>query len=426
MKIKIRANSVFGAFPLILVFFFSIDTVLFGTNDSSAMKLVSRGVTVTAIIIILIDSVFRKKKLKFKTRIIPAFIIMSVILIFSGIVNGDGAEVYLSRYLFFFTAFVVVNHYKFSEYVNVYLGFIFIISIAALLMQIVAFVYPRALLSLPSVVNTQGFVFNTAVISSVDQRYIGVSVVRASSIFWEPGAYSIYLTFALIIELFFRTKVRFSFVFVFLAALIVTFSTTGYLAVAFIMLAFIFSRGKDVSGRWIRYVFIGIIVVMIALVFIFENSVIRTVVFDKLTRQSGSASTRYSSIFNGMAVAFEHPLLGASGQTQEYMSYYVNSAGNLFSSAGTSITNTVVGQFASYGLIFGSIFLIGTISFAKHLSKGYLEWILLTASIMVMYSGERFFSMFPFVWMFYGIAYLGFGTFTGELHCNNLKQPVSI
>lgn len=414
MKLRINKRVILNRIPIILLLFFSIDTILFGTNKMIAMKWISRGVTVIALILLFAGLIVSKRSLRINRRIFPIFLIMSVIMITSSLVNGDGVEAWATRYLFFLTGYIVANICGFMDFVDTFINFVFVISIFALLMQAVALTFPRLILELPSVVNTQDQVFKTMILSSVEARYFGVSIIRASSIFWEPGAYSVYLTFALIFELFIKRSTRFVYVFVYIAALLVTFSTSGYLAVAAVMLGFVFSSRHTLADNRIRIVFIAMLGLLIAMTFFFENSTIRTLVFDKLTRESSSVDTRYSSVFNGMAVALEKPLLGVAGQTEQYMAHYVNAVGNKFSTGGVSITNTVVGQFASYGFIFGGLFVIGTISFAKHISKNLLEMAFLLLAILITYTGERFFSMFPFLWMFYGLKDSGFFSLCDE------------
>ena len=61
-------------------------------------------------------------------------------------------------------------------------------------------------------------------------------------------------------------------------------------------------------------------------------------------------------------------------------------------------------KFAPYGCIFGSLFLVGTIKFMKHLSSSFLLWLILVLAIVMGYMGERFYSFIPFVFMFYGFV----------------------
>ena len=66
------------------------------------------------------------------------------------------------------------------------------------------------------------------------------------------------------------------------------------------------------------------------------------------------------------------------------------------------LTNTLVMQFATFGLIFGALFLIGTSKFfLNEKSKFKLPVRLgLIIMLMLLYTGEVFYSFLPFVFVF--------------------------
>ena len=229
-------------------------------------------------------------------------------------------------------------------------------------------------------------------------------LIRSEGIFWEPGAYSIYLVFAMIFQLFVLEKPNYKRIALYIFCLIITFSTTGYLSIMVLIIGFLLSNRSSLLSKKLKYIFIILALLLIVGLIIFDTTIIYDTVFSKLTNGTSGATTRYSSFFNGMRVAFDHPLFGVASDSQKYMAEYVFSNRSIFNNGGTAITNTVVAQFASYGLVFGSLFLIGTIRYFFCISKTKIESFFLCLTIMMAYFGEKFYSFIPFIFVFYGLC----------------------
>ena len=125
-------------------------------------------------------------------------------------------------------------------------------------------------------------------------------------------------------------------------------------------------------------------------------------IFAKIQNQSSGAVTRYSSLYNGMKVALDHPLFGVASNTEMYMREIINANDAKFTNGGVIITNTIVGQFACYGVIYGLMYCFGLFKFCKKINNGKFLWISILLAIAACFSGERFFSYFAYVWMLYG------------------------
>ena len=397
--------------PLIILLFTSVDTLLFGTNSDIRFLFVPRILGV--IFILLLPLLYSKsiKKIYINTHDIIYIIVMVLIILVSGIINTESIETLLSRLIVIILAYVITHTYSQKQYAEIFDLFIFVVSIFAIISEILTYILPGIILRLPVVTNTVNHSFYTLGIIEMESTEVNNIFVRSNGIFWEPGAFAIYLIFALILQLFVLEKSNVKRIIVYIFCIIITFSTTGYLSLGVLFFAFIVSKKSNYLSKKIKILFGLFAIALIVFCIFFDMSLLYDSVFKKLTSGTSGATTRYSSFYNGMRVAFDHPLFGVSSNTSFYMREYVFSTDSIFRNGGTSITNTIVGQFASYGLLFGSLFVFGTFKFLYNCTYSKLEWALLSLTVFMAYFGEKFFSFFPFVFVFYGLLNNKAGTY---------------
>ena len=389
------------AWPLYLLLFTSVDTVLFGTNSNKLFLYVPR--IIDALAIILLPVLIRKAlvlKINFRTNVFPLF--MTMIMVVSGLYNNQPFETFISRCIFLLTGYIISVSYTQQEFFQIFDNFINFVSKIAIIVEIISYVAPSIIMKLPIITNTAGLSFYTFFFGCQAEFNINEPLKRALGIFWEPGAYAIYLVIAIMIQLFCLDKTNYKRVLLYTACVFLTFSTTGFLSLGALYIVFVLSNRSDaISNKAKKWVLVFALLVFI-LTALGNFSFINEKVFDKITNGTSGATTRYSSIFNGMRVALDHPLLGVCNDSHEYMQEYVFAQDSKFNNGGLTITNTIVGQFVCYGSIFGMMFVIGTYQFIKKNSAGFKERLLLFIVFAMLYSGERFFSFFPFIFVFYG------------------------
>ena len=59
-------------------------------------------------------------------------------------------------------------------------------------------------------------------------------------------------------------------------------------------------------------------------------------------------------------------------------------------------------QFATFGMIFGIIYLVNTVKYFTKQNWNWLCRIGLLVTLMLLYCGETFYSFLPFIFVFYG------------------------
>jgi hypothetical protein len=385
--------------PLTILFFTSTDTVMFGTNLNKMLLYVPR---VIGVCFVLLGLFVFKDKIKFQIKMVASLILFFIIAVFSAIYNDMDFATIASRLISVIVAFFIATFYSKKQYINVFNKVVYFIAIVAIITEIIAYVAPSLFDLFPTVVNTANYSFSYFFIGSMRHSFLGEIFIRAGGIFWEPGAFATYIVIALMFELFFVEKTKTKRLVVYALTLLLTFSTTGYIAFAFLMIVFIFSTNFNKTKN---KAFLGALFVGLLLILLFENNPIYEMVFAKIKNNNNTSVVRYSSLINGMEIAFDHPLLGiGSNNIREYMIEY--STKSIFNfGSNPMLTNTLVRQFATFGLIFGALFLFGTLKFfLNEKSKFRLPVRLgLFIALMLLYTGEAFYSFLPFVFVFYGL-----------------------
>lgn len=385
---------------LAIILFTSVDTILFGTNGNRIMNYVPRVVAIIGILILLPRYLIKDKKLYVCTT-------MLMIVILSNLSNGSDTTTLVSRFLFILLAYAIVSSNEMTSFFRVFDWFMYIISIFALMIELLAYVLPGIVRQLLIITNTSGLQFYSCGFASVISGYIGTtSLIRASGIFWEPGAFSIYLVIALMVQLFILEFTNLKRLVVYLVCLVLSFSTTGMIAGAMLFFTFTFSgKIKGKSNSIIRGMSVIAIVFSIMFMIFGQESPMYQLLFGKIINSESTARTRYASFIVPFSILLDYPFLGVGGgKIGELMHIYALNFGGWLQ-ASNMCTNTLSYQFGAYGLIFGLLFVIGTWKFCKNISFGKKTIALgLFITFFLAYFGENFFSFFSYLFVFYGFS----------------------
>src|SRR5690606_563550 len=123
------------------------------------------------------------------------------------------------------------------------------------------YLVPELVIFLPKIVNEMGQTFIYFIFGGGMVRFIGRGqIFRSSSIFWEPGAFSIYICLALYFELFVIKNKSLKRIIVLILSLITTFSTTGYIVFMFMIVIFLFKKQKFNYINHLRFLTLLIVI----------------------------------------------------------------------------------------------------------------------------------------------------------------------
>lgn len=234
---------------------------------------------------------------------------------------------------------------------------------------------------------------------------------RNSSIFFEPGAYQVFLNTALFMLFFARTKFSVNrwrvYVLILLTALLTTFSTTGYLIFAVVLgLVLVKSAVISTSGK---LTIIGLILTAIVLLSTQFQHVILEKMGDYLDVGdiTDRSNLRSFDALVDMEIFNKH-VFGVGFNEYTKM---VSSIGLI--AEGQTSSNGITRTLAIYGLPF-SLFLFGSYFFAlrRLLGKG-LESIAAFMMLAMFLVGESYFVFSPFCLAIIAAAFLYHGLEAG-------------
>lgn len=199
-----------------------------------------------------------------------------------------------------------------NKFVNIYIDIIYLISLICLILWFICLFQPglsalKSIASLFPLLGWDNIENNTNVVTTLYIYSIPLDnegLIRNSGPFWEPGRFTIYITLALAINLFyFKERITSKKNTVFILTNITTFSTTGYVATAVLFIGYIlFSNLK--KGYKILFS-----VVLLTVVYYVGQLDFMT---EKIAEQSADDSSwsRFGAIAYHWAQIMQSPMIG--------------------------------------------------------------------------------------------------------------------
>jgi hypothetical protein len=256
------------------------------------------------------------------------------------------------------------------------------------LISIIGFILAAAIQKIdfiPVISNSAGVRFSFLFFTNIP--HFVYMIPRNYGPFWEPGVFQSYLFAALFLVLFVKKDlVRFDAV-LFIAAIITTFSTTGIIVLGIILAAYLISSSKGSRTQIKLLIFsLGILSILIVV----SNINIWNALFSKLKEgiDNSSLAARWYSITQAFQSFIREPLLGV-GIKQFTLDKNVFSA--LIPGQGALLgINTLMVQFAIFGLAPGLFYLIMLYRFIRTNTNGLLASLLVFTGFVVILSSENF------------------------------------
>lgn len=392
-----RSNPSKGLIILLLVMLYtSTDTLIFGTNINNAYLYVPRFMGFAMFAVALVK--WNEKSENYSDFFL--LLLMSVIILVSGVINHALYKTTFSRLISVLAAYAITCQFSQRKFIEIFDDFVFYVSVVAVVVEILTYLAPQLVQMFPAVTNTAKHINYTIFFGATSKDNIGRDFARASGVFWEPGAYAVYLVLALMFQFHYfeqRNKKRTA---LYILCLVLTFSTTGM--IGFAMLILVSTIRKKENANEGKFLYILLIAMLLALYFMGKDTDLYNMIFGKMEDGgNSSAQTRYNALFTGLKVAWSNPLFGvSSNKMEDMMTQLRNNA--MFASSSNSNTNTISYYLAAFGIPFGSFLIFGTYKMMYKISKSYIVAAGLFATLFLLYCGEMFYSFLPFTLMFYG------------------------
>ena len=387
---------------LYLLLYTSVDTVLFGTNSSYVFNLVPRFVAIIVIIILML-----KKPMAFihvRKGEIVALLIMCLTVVLSGVTNSTAMPTIVTRIIMIYVAYCVTKTYKLKEFIEIFISFMYYVCLVAIFFEIIAYIIPNIIYKLPVVVNTASKAYATLGVGSISFSTLNSALKRANGIFWEPGAFSIYCSIAIIFALFYKKKINRKHIVIIFIGFLLAFSTTGTISMCVFLTFWILSNDKvSTQNSHKKELLICCLMVITCFIIWGEALGIHDLIFGKITNGESTSVTRIASVVNSIQIIKDYPFLGiGQNNMREFMAIYASNTVGFELGANPMNTNTTLFYFASYGIFFGIIFVIGLFKLSKKIGHTLFMGIGIFTTIILLFCGETFYSFFPFLLVFYG------------------------
>ncbi len=235
---------------------------------------------------------------------------------------------------------------------------------------------------LPTVVNRRGSSYYTIFISNVPVRRTAGFMTKLRGPFWEPGPFASYICFSLALEFFAAKKKDVKYIVLLLVSLALTFSTTGYLALALVLGALVFRENNKTNHTWMKVGVCALIILMVLLMIYSES--LNNKLFSKIYEENESFLGRKNCFTANLMIIKAHPIFGVGvtkGATliEEYMR-------SLGSRRAVSNLNTVLSNFTIFGLACGLYFAIKVIRFCFVIGNTKISRLFLLIASMIILS----------------------------------------
>lgn len=324
-----------------------------------------------------------------------AIVFLITIILFDIIINNDfNFSHYWGLSMLIISSAIVSITISLEDFCEYYNKIIFWLSLISIPFFLLGYFFPHIVGSFPTINyllndGTTGYKNGLLYLYRYDPRLsFQTGFIKNNSIFWEPGAYQGLLNLALIFEIKAQNSNRFRLL-VYTICLITTFSTTGILCGMLILIAALLLK-KNRQKFNINLSTVLIILIFLVVILSFNANII----FGKLFAGNASYSSfleRYSGTINDINIFNNSNFLGIG-----YTKFGLQSLGS---------SNGITSTFAQYGLIFGSIVLIGLVSFIFKITKETFEIIIFSLVFIIILTTESF-MIKP---LFFSLMFYGFG-----------------
>lgn len=237
-------------------------------------------------------------------------------------------------------------------------------------------------------------------------------VVRNYGMFWEPGAFSVFLCIALFFELIKSKNLKLTRIIIISITILTTKSTLGIIAVILLYLIYFIRNPIAFTGKNRKLLFCVVFAIIILLFFIPHD--FYSEIFDKLYKLdnygnvNSSMQTRLNAVYYMLNAFFNSAGFGIGIENYLYIQEtYCNDMA----------TATMANWLAIYGILWGGICICGYLRYFLKSFKFSFSAILILIFAVLLLATENFL-MNPFI---YALIFYGLGEKQNEklsLYCN--------
>lgn len=245
-------------------------------------------------------------------NIIPLYFII-LILIFNTFINIDKGikfDSFIALSIVCFALAFIQDFIKKEMFIDIYIKIMIIISCVSLIIYIVSIFKDPMSLPLYKKENLDGIVYQYSIYYTWGWKTFFEE--RNAGIYWEPGAFQLYLNLALMFIIFAKNNInnKICVAPLFIITIITTKSTTGYIILAAIIMYSIMTKRIKVKSRNMKIIGTALILIIsiISIAFLLKSDVISKK-FEN-TEHKSSYSIRRNDAFGTFDIITKYPING--------------------------------------------------------------------------------------------------------------------
>ncbi len=393
------SKSLFWATLVLIVV--SDDTLWFGTNGNSNFEIIKYCVLLSTLGLLFLSNM-GSMDLRRVHRPALLCMIMCILVLITGVYNSDLRTGYFYKCCILILGFLFVRTFPFEQFVETFEKIMFFFAVTSAFCTILATISKTLVASFPVFYNSAGTGFYNLIVCMIT---VAGETVRNYGIFREPGVFQMFLMLGLLFYTYYGKKFKIYRLFIYLIALGLTYSTTGYIAVIFYLILYLV---KDTRRLLVKKKQMATLVLIIAglLVLLLKTDLLSTdgIVFNKFSNMKRYTTVaRFASVFANIEMWLQGPIFGKG-------LIYVNDTFPEISLmkygyASTHNTNTLLCELATYGIVYTSILVAGYVQLVKRISERKIEQVLIGVVLLILMFGEKLtFSPMIYILMFYGLS----------------------
>ena len=361
---------------IMLIIVFCTDSFIVFANVNTDIKKVFQ----TLLVVVAIYIAFRTQR--YSKRILIYWLIMASCVLGTSIYNNDFVNGNYIKIILLFIGALVANSISFECFRDNYIKVITLICGFSLITFFISLLFDCSTI-FPMIENTK---HTQMVFMGLSNVNVSANEPRNYGPFWEPGVFSIYLTFAILFLLIKEKKITKQVIFL-IIGVVTTFSTAGYVTLIVLISYYLVGNSYGKKEKRKKYCFF-ICFLSIMGIMVTQIDMLNAIVLSKLSDDSASyASTaaRIYSIYGNIAMWMDSPIFGV-GPTRlnDFYEQYLYNQGY----AANSNTNGLLIMFSMYGTFLGLLTLYGLIKFASMMDQSIIGKIMIFSVLMIMLFAE--------------------------------------
>lgn len=397
---KIVLNSETWKMLLVtIIVIVSDDTLWFGTN-SNTLFVPLKYIILIGTLCVLSLKLVQKFSLDKISRASLGCVGLCILVLLSGIINGDLRTGYFYKCIILILSCEITHYMNFKEFIDKFEKLMFGLAAFSVICTFLAMISLSMFSIFPIFYNSAGKAFYNLGIYMIP---VSKNLLRNYGIFREPGVYQMFLVVALVFELY-SAKVKISHLIIYILAIVLTFSTTGYIALMFGLMLFFVKKNDSLAEKNKKYVMLFFVLLgFLYMSFCTDLLSAEGMVFNKLfNMKRNTMIARFSSVFANLEIWKESPIFGAGLIKVDKMFPILSY--QLYGKAISHNTNTLLCELATYGGIYTAILIYGYVKLSCAMSDRNLERLLILIIIGILSCGEKLtFSPIIYILLFYGL-----------------------